>query len=220
MTLFDNFIFEEEFISLGDEEYFKKREGYNDLLKLKEALEEKANPQGDSKKGASSKGTGDLSKYDLESKRTFKKNYKGINYKEGKINYYEKFNKEVKNVVENSEEKIQILEENYKKDNWSKSIIGIKLQNNKNLFEERNKYYEQHCLEFNKTINEDINKFNTFRLQELEYKYKWDELVKDLKNTVKKFNIPEGVSPEITEEKKVEEKKPSSKKTSKKAGKK
>ena len=24
MTLFDNFIFEEEFISLGDEEYFKK----------------------------------------------------------------------------------------------------------------------------------------------------------------------------------------------------
>ena len=69
-------------------------------------------------------------------------------------------------------------------------------------------------------INEDINKFNTFRLQELEYKYKWDELVKDLKNTVKKFNIPEGVSPEITEEKKVEEKKPSSKKTSKKAGKK
>ena len=217
MTLFDNFIFEEEFISLGDEEYFKQREGYNELLKLKDALEEKDNPQGD-KKAASGKG-GDISKYDLESKRTFKKNYKGINYKEGKINYYEKFNKEVKNCVEDSEEKIALLEERYKKDNWSKSLIGIKLQNNKNLFLERNKYYEQHCKEFNKIINEDISKFNIFRLEELEYKYKWDELVKDLKNTVKKFNIPEGEMPELKEEKK-EEEKPSSKKSSKKSGKK
>ena len=216
LTLFDNFIFEEEFISLGDEEYFKKREGYNELLKLREAIEEKANPQGDKKGGQ--KGTGDLSKYDLESKRTFKKNYKGLNYNEGKINYYEKFNKEVKDSVENSEEKIKLLEETYKKENLSKSIIGIKLQNNKNLFLERNKYYEQHCKEFNKTINEDINKYNEFRLQEMEYKYKWDELVKDLKNTLKKFNIPEGVIPELNEEIKIE--KPSSKKTSKKTDKK
>ena len=93
------------------------------------------------------------------------------------------------------------------------------MPNNKNLFLERNKYYEQHCKEFNKTINEDIIKFNIFRLEELEYKYKWDELVKDLKNTVKKFNIPEGVMPELKEEKK-EEEKPSSKKSSKKSGKK
>ena len=34
MTLFDNFIFDEEFISLGDEEYFKERDNYNQLLKL------------------------------------------------------------------------------------------------------------------------------------------------------------------------------------------
>ena len=121
--------------------------------------------------------------------------------------------------MEDSEEKIALLEERYKKDNWSKSLIGIKLQNNKNLFLERNKYYEQHCKEFNKTINEDISKFNIFRLEELEYKYKWDELVKDLKNTVKKFNIPEGEMPELKEEKK-EEEKPSSKKSSKKSGKK
>ena len=220
MTLFDNFIFEEEFISLGDEEYFKNRENYNELLKLRDEIDEKNNPQGDGgKKQAQGKGVGDLSKYDLESKRTFKKNYKGINYTEGKINYYEKFNKEVKNSVENSEEKIQLLEDLYKKDNWSKSIIGIKLQNNKNLFLERNKYYEQHCLEFNKNINEDINKFNELRLEELEYKYKWEELVKDLKNTLKKFNIPEGVRPE-PDENKNEEKKPSSKKSSKKTEKK
>ena len=218
MTLFDNFIFEEEFISLGDEEYFAKRENYNELLKLREAIDEKNNPQGDGgKKAPQGKGGGDLSKYDLDSKRTFKKNYKGINYTEGKINYYEKFNKEVKNSVENSEEKIQLLEKVYKRNNWSKSIIGIKLQNNKNLFLERNKYYEQHCLEFNKNISEDINKFNGLRLEELEYKYKWEELVKDLKNTVKKFNIPEGVKPEIEEK---EVKKPTSKKSSKKAQKK
>ena len=214
MTLFDNFIFEEEFISLGDEEYFKKREHYNELLKLNDAINEKENSGGD-KKGASGKGAGDISKYDLESKRTFKKNYKGINYREGKINYYEKFNTEVKNSVENSEEKISLLEELYKKDNWSKSIVGIKLENNKNLFLERNKYYEQHCTEFNKSINEYINKYNGLRLEELEYKYKWEELVKDLKNTIKKFNIPEGVSPELIEAKKLEENKPSSKKSKK-----
>ena len=121
--------------------------------------------------------------------------------------------------MENSEEKIKLLEETYKRDNWSKSIIGIKLQNNKNLFLERNKYYEQHCLDFNKNINEDIDKFNLLRLEESEYKYKWNELVKDLKNTVKKFNIPEGVVPELNEEKKQEEK-PTSKKSSKKSGKK
>ena len=191
MTLFDNFIFEEEFISLGDEEYFKKRENYNQLLKLKETLEEKTLGDGN-KKPADKKG-GDLSKYDLESKRTFKKQFKGINFKNGKINYYDMFTKIVKDYVENSEEKIKMLENEYRKDNWSKSISGIKLQNNKNLFNERNKYYKQHCESFNKNIKEDINKYNQFRLEELEYKYKSNEMFKDLRNTLKKFNIPEGV---------------------------
>ena len=36
LILFDNFIFEEEYIILGDEEYFKVRENYNELLKLKD----------------------------------------------------------------------------------------------------------------------------------------------------------------------------------------
>ena len=215
MILFDNFIFEEEFISLGDEEYFKKREEYNNLLKLKNSLEDKDK--------ANVKGGNDISKYDLDSKRTFKKTYKGINYQQGKINYYEKFNSEVKEVVENSEEKIKILEDNYKKGKWSKNIIGIKLQNNKNLFLERNKYYEQHCKEFNENINDDINKYNQYRMEELEYKYKWEELVKELKNTIKKFNIPEGVKPELIMDDKVEKKvkaKDKDKKADKKSGKK
>ena len=218
MTLFDNFIFEEEFISLGDEEYFKERHNYNELLKLKDALEEKANPSGDKK--ATGKATVDTSKYALDSKRTFKKNYKGINYKEGKINYYDMFNKEVKDYVENSEDKIKLLETAYRKDNWSKSMIGIKLQNNKNLFLERNKYYEQHCKGFNENIKDDINKFNTFRLEELEYKFKWDEMVKDLRNTLKKFNIPEGVTCEIDEKKEKDKKDLKNKKSAKKAKKK
>ena len=218
MTLFDNFIFEEEFISLGDEEYFKKRENYNQLLKLKETLEEK-NMTGDGKKNVDKKGMGDLSKYDLESKRTFKKQFKGLNFKNGKINYYDMFNRIVKDYVENSEEKIKVLENEYRKDNWSKSIAGIKLQNNKNLFNERNKYYKQHCESFNKNIKEDINKFNHFRLEELEYKYKWDEMVKDLRNTLKKFNIPDGVEcgtgAEIDMKKSKVEKKPTKKSKSK-----
>jgi hypothetical protein len=219
MTLFDNFIFEEEFISLGDEEYFKKRENYNQLLKLKEALDEKMNA-GDGKKNVGGKNAVDISKYDLESKRTFKKLFKGINFKEGKINYYDMFQKMVKEYVENSEEKIKVLENEYRKDNWSKSINGIKLQNNKNLFLERNKYYKQHCETFNINIKEDINKFNNLRVQELEYKFKWDEMVKDLKNTLKKFNIPEGVECEAaTEESKQQQQKTTTKKTSAKKGK-
>jgi hypothetical protein len=216
MTLFDNFIFDEEFISLGDEEYFKERDNYNQLLKLREALEEKANPSGGDKKAAGgSKAPVDTSKYALDSKRTFKKSYKGINYKEGKINYYDTFNKEVKEYVEDAEDKIKLLETEYRKDDWSKSIIGIKLQNNKNLFLERNKYYEQHCKGFNENVQDDINKFNNYRLEELEYKSKWDEMVKDLQNTLKKFNIPEGVVCE-DDNKNEKEKEANSKKKKKK----
>ena len=222
MTLFDNFIFEEEFISLGDEEYFKKRENYNQLLKLRDTLDEKSGA-GDGKKNVDKKGGGDISKYDLESKRTFKKMFKGLNFKNGKINYYDMFNKIVKEYVENSEDKIKVLETEYRKDNWSKSISGIKLQNNKNLFIERNKYYKQHCDNFNKNIKDDINKFNHFRLEELEYKYKWDEMVKDLRNTLKKFNIPDGLEMGTGEEiniTKPESRKKSANKKSKSKGKK
>jgi len=67
----DNFIFEEEYISLDDEEYFKERKDYNTLLKLKP--ENKGNLY-------------------LDSKRTFKKIYAGINRNLLKVNYYEKYN--------------------------------------------------------------------------------------------------------------------------------
>ena len=129
------------------------------------------------------------------------------------------FQKMVKEYVENSEEKIKILENEYRKDNWSKSITGIKLQNNKNLFIERNKFYKQHCETFNTNIKEDLNKFNNLRVQELEYKFKWDEMVKDLKNTLKKFNIPEGVECASATEENKQQKTTTTKKTSAKKNK-
>ena len=74
--------------------------------------------------------------------------------------------------MENSEEKIKILENEYHKDHWSKSITGIKTQNNKILFIERNKYYKKHCVTYNNNIKEDIKEYNILRVQELEYKFK------------------------------------------------
>lgn len=70
-SILDNFIFEEEYISLDDEEYFKERKDYNTLLKLKP--ENKGN-------------------LNLDSKRTFKKIYEGIDRNLLKVNYYEKYN--------------------------------------------------------------------------------------------------------------------------------
>jgi len=70
LSLFDNFIFDEDFIQLGDEEYFKQRKDYNFLLKLKN--ENKPN-------------------LNLDSKRTFKKIYSGLDRNKLKINFYEKF---------------------------------------------------------------------------------------------------------------------------------
>lgn len=69
-TILDNFIFEEEYISLDDEEYFKQRKDYNTLLKLKP--ENKGN-------------------LNMDSKRTFKKIYIGLDKNLLKINYLEKY---------------------------------------------------------------------------------------------------------------------------------
>ena len=51
----------------------------------------------------------------------------------------------------------------------------------------RNDYYKQHCDQFNKDINEYINKYNSERLQELEYNQKWKDTVKDLKDSLDQF---------------------------------
>ncbi len=76
----------------------------------------------------------------MNSKRTFKKEYKGINFKDSKIDCYSLFVDAVKNVFENSQEKIKILEKEFKKGNWSISMTEIKLQNLKISFSFRNEY--------------------------------------------------------------------------------
>ncbi len=81
------------------------------------------------KKGGIKNQNVDTNSFDLNAKRTFKKVHKDINFKAGKIDCYSLFIDTIKNCVENSEEKMKILEKEYKKDNWSISIIEIKLQN-------------------------------------------------------------------------------------------
>jgi len=71
-------------------------------------------------------------------------------------------------------------------------MTGIKLQNNKNLFMFRNEYYKQHCDQFNSDINEFINKYNSERLQELEYNQKWKDTMKSLKENLEQFNKKTG----------------------------
>ena len=71
-------------------------------------------------------------------------------------------------------------------------MTGVKLQNNKNLFSFRNEYYKKHCEQFNSDINEFINKYNSERLQELEYNQKWKDTMKNLKENLEQFNKKTG----------------------------
>ena len=219
LTLFDNFIFEEEYIILGDEEYFKVRQNYNELLKLKDNIEKMNSNQIDPKKNVKNNNQ-DENKYDLDSKRTFKKIFQGLNYNKGKINYYKYFEKLIKNYVENAEDKINILNNFYNKDNYSQNINGIKLQNNKNLYTFRNSYYRNYCDNFNKNINNYINYFNNERLKELEYKNKWNELVKNLKENLKEYEKYNNTSDSINNTENNEEKEKNLKKDNKNLNKK
>ena len=167
-SLFDNFIFEEDFIQLGDEEYFKQRKDYNFLLKLKS--ENKSN-------------------LNLDSRRTFKKIFTGLDRNRLKINFLEKFKKSAmefiqsnfKNLSLDDEEKSKIIESYSKKENFSKNIIALKLQNNKNLFLKRNESFENYCKEFGVTVDRIIDIFNTLRKEEIKYQSRWDEMTKELK---------------------------------------
>ena len=82
------------------------------------------------------------------------------------------------------------------KDVFSKSITGIKLQNNKNLFIFRNDYYKLHCDQFNSNISNAITKYNKERFEELEYKHKWDEMMKKVKEAIAPSN--EGEKDKVT----------------------
>ncbi len=174
LILFDNFIFEEEFISLGDEEYFKERKDYNFLLKLK----------AENKNGLN-----------LDSKRTFKKLYVGLDRNKLKIDYVNKFKNLISVLVQSkftiylhcfykldNEEKLKNLEHESKKELMTKNIVGLKLQNNKSLFIERNKLYESYTTKFKTEIDYLLEKFNKYREEELAYQKSWNEIIGGLIN--------------------------------------
>jgi hypothetical protein len=163
--LFDNFVFEEEFISIGDEEYFRERKDYNFLLKLK--------------------AENITSNLNLDSKRTFKKIYKGCDKTMLKVNYLETFKNIIRNFLQTQPEKIQALENEYKKENYSKNITAIKLQNNKSLFLQRNSYYEKYSQGFKSNLSEILNKYDKIRAEEIEYQKRWNEIIQDLRQNFK-----------------------------------
>jgi hypothetical protein len=77
---------------------------------------------------------------------------------------------------------VKILEAESKKENLSKNITGLKLQNNKNLYLERNYYYDQYCENFKNDLNNLIAYFDNFREEEAKYEKRWEEIVKELKS--------------------------------------
>ena len=189
LILFDNFIFEEEYIILGDEEYFKVRENYNELLKLKDNIE-KINENPDAtgnKKNVSNNNKLTSADFDLDSKRTFKKIFKGLNYNKGKINYYKYFENLIKNYVENAEDKIEVLNNFYNNDKYSENLTGIKLKNNGNLIKFRDLYYKNHSEEFNKNIEKFINLYNLERENELGSNQNWNKLIGNLNEILQKY---------------------------------
>ncbi len=75
-----------------------------------------------------------------------------------------------------------MLETQYKKENLSKNITGLKLKNNKNLFLKRNECFENYSKVFNKKIDSIIESFNILRVEEINYQIRWDEMTKELKS--------------------------------------
>ena len=188
LILFDNFIFEEEYIILGDEEYFKVRENYNELLKLKDNIEKiNENPDATGNKKNVNNNKLTSADFDLDSKRTFKKIFKGLNYNKGKINYYKYFENLIKNYVENAEEKIEVLNNFYNNDKYSENLTGIKLKNNGNLIKFRDLYYKNHSEEFNKNVEKFINLYNLERENELGSNQNWNKLIGNLKENIKEY---------------------------------
>ena len=82
-----------------------------------------------------------------------------------------------------NEDKIKIIEAEFKKENLSKNITGLKLQNNKNSYNERNAYYEKYSQIFKNEIDGILGKFDGLRDEENKYQKRWEEVIKGLKGT-------------------------------------
>lgn len=74
------------------------------------------------------------------------------------------------------------LENEYKKEQHSKSITALKLQTNKNLFYSRNKYFKKYVENFNENLKDILGKFDKIRQKELDYQKRFIEILKSVKN--------------------------------------
>lgn len=74
------------------------------------------------------------------------------------------------------------MKNEYIKDNTSKNITALKLQTNKNLFYNRNKFYMEYSEIFAKNLNLIFEKFDKLRQNEIDYKNRFNEILKSVKN--------------------------------------
>ncbi len=77
------------------------------------------------------------------------------------------------------------LETEFKKENISKNLTGLKLMNNKLLNKERVSYFEKYIENFKNNIQKYIDIFNLIKSKECEYSTRWNEIIDELKNLVK-----------------------------------
>ena len=159
LYLFDNMIFEEEYLDLGDIEDFKERKDYNFLLKLKEFNKE----------------------LNLDSKRSIKKVFIGLDRNKLRINYAEKFPSILNSVLEGVNERIILLKNEYTKQLFSKSINAYRLDNNSNLIRERDLCFSSYFNFFNQIVSFSFNYYNKELQEEQDYYKSWEIEVNKLR---------------------------------------
>lgn len=157
-TLLENFIFEEEYLDLGDTDDFKERKTYNYLLKLKEFNKE----------------------VNLSSKRSIKKINIGLDKQILRVNYYKRFTELAKEVVEGVEEKLKSLEVEYLKNIMGKNINTYDLINTKSLKTSRDVMFDKYSKRFYSSINYVLDFYTMKKLDEDNYAKNWLDSISKL----------------------------------------
>ena len=68
------------------------------------------------------------------------------------------------------------------KENLSKSITGLKNQNNKSLYLSKNEYFAKYVEKFRENVALNLAMFDEMRNKETHYKNSWNNTVKSLQN--------------------------------------
>ena len=157
VLLFDNLIFAEDYLELGEEAGFIRKD-YNYLLKLREM----------------EKGGANLSKT-----RTFKKIYVGLPKDKLTLNLVSRFENKV-DKMEEDKEKLEKIKESLRKENLTKEVKGLNLENNKKSFNQRNEIFERYVNKFESNLAKFFREIDQKRRIEVNYRLYWKETMKDL----------------------------------------